>query len=155
MPLAVKYGIPMEQFYRLTPKLFMRYQPYMLAWAKNYHYGRTEMGWITGRYVSHAVGANFSKSHKYPSTPEMFYDFGHDEEPEEERFTDFDRFKAFAAMFNKQFELRHKPAEETTGDDETLTAVTPDGVPDGDITRPTQDPETNECHERHEESGVT
>ena len=123
----------MEQFYRLNPKLFMRYQPFMTEWAKNYHYSRTEMGWITGRYVSHAVGANFSKSHRYPSMPEAFYDFGRAEEaPGEEKLTDFDRFKAFAMMFNKQFARKAKQstdvAAETEGTAETDTVKAADAL---------------------------
>lgn len=99
--MGVRYHIPMEIFYKLNPAKLLRYQPYMHEWLKQHHAEDTETGWIYGVYVGRAIGSAFPKGRAYPNEPINFY---LDNSESDQQFTDVDRFAAFAAVFNKQFE---------------------------------------------------
>lgn len=125
VPLGVRYGIPMAVFYKLNPKLMVRYQPYMNEWVKERLTHDSVAGWLAGSYVRDAIGSNFSKSHRYPDKPISFYD-----EPdgdEQEQFTDAERFKAFAAVFNKQFTEKEAASKPDKASDEEITEDSADG----------------------------
>ena len=100
----------MEVFYRLNPAKMMRYQPYMIEWLKQKKNDSTENGWVNGVYVGRSIASCFPKGKSYPSEP---IDFWGIREPEEdaEPLTDADRFGAFAAMFNKQYESKEQKPE--------------------------------------------
>ena len=89
----------MDEFYRLNPKKMMRYQPFMQERMRQKHDDESRLGWMHGVYVSRAIGASMSKRAKYPQTPIDFYERP---EPEEEAqpISDFERFKAFAMVYN-------------------------------------------------------
>ena len=116
----------MTLFYRLNPKLMMRYQPFLTEWVKEKHVTESSVGWQNGVYIRDAIASNFSKSNHYPEKPIAFYsdtvhyNYGDDEE-EQYEFTDADRFNAFALMYNKRFpgavetvQVTEQPSESET-----------------------------------------
>lgn len=110
--MAVRYGLPLEVFYRLNPKKMLRYQPYMNEWIKVKHSDESTLGWINGIYVRDAIGSNFSKHYKYPGEPIAIFTDMIEHSEDEQPFTDADRFMAFAAAFNKQFGDKKDTASE-------------------------------------------
>lgn len=96
----------------------------MHEWFSNYQHNVTESGYISGLYVCHAISANFAKK-RYPEEPIQFYKepvhgYEEDEEEQEQLPIDVERFKAFAIIFNKQFNDRNMV------DDDVVVDV-PDG----------------------------
>lgn len=90
-----------------------RYKPFLIEKMKKQRDKDTEIGWIHGAYILHAIGAVLSKNGKYPETPMQFYaeenyDQGDDET---HAFTDADRFMAFAITFNAEHQELNKPKE--------------------------------------------
>ena len=77
----------------------------------------SEMGWTNGLYVSNAIGASFSKRHKYPSSPLQLYETPEDNEAQE--FSDAERFKAFAMVFNERFKQSHSDSEPVSPETDT------------------------------------
>lgn len=117
VPIGVRYGLPVQEFYSLNPAKLTRYQPYLLERLKHEKGNASEVGWINGLYVSRAIGGVLPKGRKYPDTPIELYDFHEDQDDDDgaEPFTDADRFAMFAEMFNKQSGLKsieEKEAEE-------------------------------------------
>ena len=98
VPVAVRYGVPFDEFYRLNPARLERYIPYFIEQeaqsVSNNHLG----GWIYGQYVAASVGSCLSKKVKYPKEP--YYMNTHFVEEETQKITDADRFEAFALSFN-------------------------------------------------------
>lgn len=111
----MRYGLPVDEFYRMNPKQIERYQPFLLEKIK---YDRDEMsqrGWIDGQYVAKAISINFSKKAKYPDSPIQFYRPTEEIEEEEYRVTDADKFWAGAMVFNASHPaLKQLPAPEDT-----------------------------------------
>lgn len=90
------------------------------------------MGWTNGLYVSRAISGVLPKGRKYPDAPLEIYATP-DEEEEAQPFTDVDRFKMIAAMFNKQFELKSVEDKDSTAEkpiEDTDTEERQSGVPD-------------------------
>ena len=120
----MRYGIPLLTFYSFNPAKMERYEPYMSEWQDAQKTGMSETGWTNGLYVAQAIGATFSKSGKYPDSPLELYrsvsaDGDEDEEPVH-KFTDADRFGAWAAMFNKSREVNEaKKAEAIPADSDS------------------------------------
>ena len=117
MPIGVKYGLTADEFYRLNPKKMERYQPFLMARYKLQKDEDSERGWVNGAYVARAIGASFSRCGKYPNSPIAFYETN----TVDDEFTDVERFKAFAAVFNKANEARFakKSNEPDTKSDNT------------------------------------
>lgn len=99
MPIGVRYGLSLEEFYRMNPRKLERYQPFLLERFKRTKENDSELGWIGGQYVARAIGAVMPKGKRYPDEPIRFY--GSQEDEDGNVITDADRFQAFAAMFNK------------------------------------------------------
>lgn len=102
MPTAVKYGIPLDVFRRLNPKLLERYQPFFEEQLKQKHEDMSAAGWVNGLYTGRAIGNCFPKGKKYPDEPLKLWSDGAADEISES-FTDADRFAGFAAAFNRNF----------------------------------------------------
>lgn len=119
MPIGVKYHIPMMQFYQMNPRMIERYQPYMNEWLEQHMGEYSTAGWANGLYVARVIGSLGKGGESYPESPLDLIDHGSDEEEETYTFTDADKFGAWAAAFNKQFEGRRDatvPAEGETAD---------------------------------------
>lgn len=106
MPIGVRYGLSLDEFYRLNPKKLERYQPFLMERLKKAKDQDSEVGWINGQYVARAVSAVLPKGKRYPETPIRFYGLPEDEEGNV--ITDADRFAAWATMFNKANEGKFK-----------------------------------------------
>lgn len=115
----------MEEFYSLNPKLILRYQPFLAKrrekLAEDTHFD----GWVFGQYFASAIGANFSKRHKYPNHPYFSMNMGGvNEESEEARpMTDAERFQIWAIAYNaSRKDLDVVDAKTTEMDDGTIVA---------------------------------
>lgn len=131
VPIGVRYGLDVQEFYSLNPARLERYQPFLQERLKQKNEGISEVGWVNGLYVSRAIGGALPKGKRYPDVPIKIYDSSNDnpdgEEEKQEPFTDADNFAAFAAVFNKRRsdlkpinEMKGAPDEsaETIGGDE-------------------------------------
>ena len=132
MPVGVRYGLSVQEFYALNPAKLTRYQPFLIEKVRHEKEEISEVGWTNGLYVSRAISGVLPKGRKYPDTPIEIY-AKPDEEEEAQPFTDVDRFKMFAETFNKQFELKSvedkEPAENKPVED-TDTEERQSGVPE-------------------------
>ena len=99
--MAVKYGIPLDLFMKLNPRLMERYQPYFQEQLKQRREDISDAGWTNGLYVGRAIGSCFSKNTKYPDEPLKLWGTGEEVAVTSEPFTDADRFAGFAAAFNR------------------------------------------------------
>lgn len=102
VPIGVRYGIPMHEFYSLNPKLVLRYQPFMKLRKEKLQEDTHFDGWVFGQYIAASIGANFSKKTKYPLQP--YYMMQTEDDTEEEAYVldDVERFKIFAMTFNAE-----------------------------------------------------
>jgi hypothetical protein len=67
--LALKEPIPYELFWKLNPK---KLEPFFEADKIRYKQEQEMLNltaWLNGLYVTHAIGACFSKNSKYPPQP--------------------------------------------------------------------------------------
>lgn len=69
MPRAIRSGVPMTDFYKLTPKIIN-------AYAKEYERKTQEQcdlleysAWLHGSYVQSAIASAFIKEVSYPENP--------------------------------------------------------------------------------------
>ena len=101
----------MAEFYKLNPARLMRYQPYIEEMNMQSSQDMHNVGWVNGRYIAQAISACFAKGKRYPDEPDdIISHFRSTEDDDDESvhpMTDADRFGAWAAMFNKQFEMKH------------------------------------------------
>ena len=93
-------GIRPEEFWKMGPK---ELEPYLKAHKLREKQKIEQVnfqGWLTGLYVSHAIGSVLSEISKYPEKP---IDLFGDEISEEERLRmDAELFAAYADEYNKQ-----------------------------------------------------
>lgn len=122
IPIAVRYKIPIDEFYSMCPRdIGKRKAFYDQRLKYEYETKATEMSefaWLSGVYVLKAISACFSKNGKYPKQPYgskpskyQAQEMGTDGEQEEMRESiplterrpmDADNFAAFALTWNKQ-----------------------------------------------------
>ena len=116
--------MPLLTFYSLNPAKLERYEPYLNAWLEEQKATLSEAGWTNGLYVGRAIGTAFSKSAKYPDSPLELYRTvepdGDDDEGPAQKFTDADRFGAWAAMFNKSREAKTAKEADSEGAKQTV-----------------------------------
>lgn len=89
----------MCEFYRLNPKLIMRYQPFMSKRIEKTREDSHFDGWVFGQYIAASISANFNKRAKYPKKPYFMMQM-EEEETEVHVLTDAERFAMFAMTFN-------------------------------------------------------
>lgn len=94
-PIAIRMGIPYQEFMNMIPKVFHKYH-------EEYRKKKQEevdminySAWLNGLYISHAIGASFSKNGKYLNKP---LGFSSEDEIQE---NDAIQFGAWASAFNK------------------------------------------------------
>lgn len=94
-PLAIKSGISPKDFYHMTARDIQlcveAYLDNLERESKKTEYS----AWLTGMYVSHAIGCNFSRNAKYPPNPL-------DEKRKKAGMTDGEQFTLFAMKHNSQ-----------------------------------------------------
>lgn len=100
MPIGVKYGLDVQEFYSLNPAKIERYQPFLNERLKQKGESISEVGWVNGLYVSRAIDGVLPKGKRYPDTPIRIYGTLDDDGEDVERFNDVDYFKAIAMTFN-------------------------------------------------------
>lgn len=104
IPLAVRYGIPETEFWRMNPKTLERRLPYFEEIQKRKQQEMYTNAWLAGRYVQMAVSANLSKCFKYPDEPPDLY--AEEETVEEATIKAALKFREFANAHNKRMEVK-------------------------------------------------
>jgi len=98
-----------DEFYSLNPKLFKRYRIFYEKKLEESRKRLDEQSWMDGIYVTHAIGATFSKNGKYPKQPEIVrFDKNanrtarrkNGDNGTQQGTSDADIFAAFAMKFN-------------------------------------------------------
>lgn len=95
MPVAIKYGIPYDTFWKINPKILKMYQDAKTEEVEMRSKVTDYTAWLNGVYVAKAIASCFSKGAKYPDKP-----FG----TETKEVSPEDEFKLFIEVFNSRFE---------------------------------------------------
>lgn len=101
MPRAIRCGVPMAEFYKLTPTIINLY-------AKEYERKIQEQcdlleysAWLHGSYVQNAIVASFSKDVNYPENP-LLEKNGENSTDQEEQYVGEMQFLQFINELNKR-----------------------------------------------------
>lgn len=105
MPRAIRSGVPMTDFYKLTPTIIN-------AYAKEYERKTQEQcdlleysAWLHGSYVQSAIASAFIKEVSYPENPLLKKKEGIEEETtSEEPYVGEAQFLQFISALNKKFD---------------------------------------------------
>lgn len=74
IPIAVRYDIPMNEFWKMNPRIMERNLPYYIEQQKRKAQNRYEMAWMFGNYVRMAIGnALGGNKNPYPEAPVDLY----------------------------------------------------------------------------------
>lgn len=105
--MAVRYGVPMSEFWSMTPKQIEPWRRFFLWKQQLDRDERDYQAWLNGQYVLAAIAAAFdSKKNPYPEEPVTVTSM-RDEEIEQERRDKeaAEMFMAYAMEYNRR---RHK-----------------------------------------------
>ena len=95
MPAALTWGVDFDLFWNLNPKTI---KPFKKAYEQSERkevYMMRYQSWLSGIYVMSAISSCFGKGRqKYPKMPQF------EEESEDNKLSDAERFEAFAIAFN-------------------------------------------------------
>lgn len=105
MPRAIRSGVPMTDFYKLTPKIIN-------AYAKEYERKTQEQcdlleysAWLHGSYVQCAIASAFIKEVSYPENPLLKENEKIEEETtNEDSYVGEAQFLQFISAINKKFD---------------------------------------------------
>lgn len=104
MPRAIRSGVPMTDFYNLTPKIINVY-------AKEYERKTQEecdlleySAWLHGLYVQNAIVSAFVEEVSYSENPLLKKHVDDEQEPEEEQYVGEAQFLQFINELNKRIQ---------------------------------------------------
>lgn len=107
MPIAIRYGVPMDIFWDLNPKKLDPWQRMFEFRQQEEADKRDYDAWLQGQYFAAAIGAAFDgQKSPYPSEPFSITQ-RRDEQAEANRVA-ADKFWAFAMAFNKRFQQQQE-----------------------------------------------
>lgn len=104
MPRAIRSGVPMSEFYNLTPTIINVY-------VKEYERKAQEecdlirySAWLQGAYVRDAIVSTFSEKVSYPENPLMKKKTDEPEAVDNEEYVGEAQFLQFINALNKKFD---------------------------------------------------
>lgn len=104
LPAAVHYGIDINTFWKLNPKIMYIYQDAYLKKKKDEMQTLDIQAYFQGMYVQNAIASCFNKKAKYPKKP---LSLKREEQSQLEDLSEQDYYKAMRRAIrgmNKQFE---------------------------------------------------
>lgn len=111
MPIAVRYGVPMDIFWDLNPKRLEPWQRYYDFSEQLRRDEQDHMAWLSGQYVLAAIGSAIDgKKAPYPSEP-FTVSQRKDKQAEANKIA-ADKFAAFAMAFNQGFRKRQEAKQQ-------------------------------------------
>lgn len=98
----MRYGIPLDVFWKLNPKYMYMYQDEYIR-EKEEHVKMLDISaYFNGLYVRQAISSCISKRAKYPEKPFSIV-------KKEKPLSEEEKFKLWVAEFNKRFEEKDMP----------------------------------------------
>lgn len=110
MPHAIRYGISMDVFWTLNPKIMFVYQKEYIRKQKEDNQRTDQLAYLNGLYMVHAVATCMPGSkHDFPTEPISYFDA----DKKEKVFTDEDARREADKMLQWGNQLRNSGLPET------------------------------------------
>jgi hypothetical protein len=105
LPQCLSIGIDYNTFWLLNPKKVKVFTKVFIEKKEEERALINYTSWLTGLYISHSIGACFSKNAKYPDKP---FDLTAKEQDSKD---DAERFGAWAIAFNHKYEKENEESQ--------------------------------------------